>query len=501
MGTGREKAVTWRFFWPVLLVGFALRLVFAQWADLPLHPDETYQYHEQAYRLVHGYGLIPWEYVFGIRSWLIPLCLAGLLVVADALGLDQPHEYAFFLKTVLCLISLSLPIAMYRLTQVLWNEQAAILSLLLGCFWHHFLYVAHKPMPGILAMYGLLWLVLWMVRPQTRARMFAFGLMLGLVFALRYQLVPVLGLLWLIALYRLRGGALGLMLLGNALALMLAGMLDWVFWGGFLSSFIDNFRLNFLYDIASNFGEQEVLFYAKRLILESGGLFAIGLIGVALLWGRIWPVAVAMAIGVLAFHIPAHKELRFVLWIMPLALIGGAVLASWPGLRGVRGSVAAPVLLCLWAGVVTVGFSARYLGVVPWQTPLRDGAAVMHALGRTPDVTGVAFQTPSLPWWHTPGYYALGKPVPLYLWGWDPDLAEATQWARSSHIVTEAGGAAPDGYSQISRHGTFTLWQSETPKDAVGLEGFPLKTPLYPAPIPSDYQTIGQRTPLMLEGW
>ncbi|MFL4468335.1 hypothetical protein ACERZ8_00055 [Tateyamaria armeniaca] len=342
MGTGRETAVTWRFFWPVLLVGFALRLVFAQWADLPLHPDETYQYYEQAYRLVHGYGLIPWEYVFGIRSWLIPLCLAGLLVVADVLGLDQPHEYAFFLKTVLCLISLSLPIAMYRLTQVLWSEQAAILSLLLGCFWHHFLYVAHKPMPGILAMYGLLWLVLWMVRPQTRARVFAFGLMLGLVFTLRYQLVPVLGLLWLIALYRLRAGALGLMLLGNALALALAGGLDWIFWGGFLSSFIDNFRLNFLYDIASNFGEQEVLFYAKRLIVESGGLFVIGLIGVALLWGRIWPVAVAMAIGVLAFHIPAHKELRFVLWIMPLALIG-AVLASWLGLRGARGSVAAPV--------------------------------------------------------------------------------------------------------------------------------------------------------------
>ena len=499
--TGQEKTLTWRFFWPVLLVAFALRLVFARWADLPLHPDETYQYYEQAYRLVHGYGLIPWEYVFGIRSWLIPLSLAGLLVVADALGLDQPDEYAFFLKTVLSLISLSLPIAMYRLGQVLWNEQAAIFSLLLGSFWHHFLYVAHKPMPGILAMYGLVWLILLMVRPQTRARMFAFGLLLGLVFALRYQLVPVLGLLWLIALYRLRGAALGLMLAGNALALALAGGLDWIFWGGFLSSFIDNFRLNFLYDIASNFGEQEALFYAKRLLVETGGLFAFGLIGVALLWPRIWPVALALAIGVLAFHIPAHKELRFVLWILPLALIGAAVLTAWLGARGARWNIAAPLLLCLWAGAVTVGFSARYLGVLPWQPTLRDGAAVMHALGRSPDVTGVDFRTPSLPWWHTPGYYALGKPVPLYLWGWDPDLPEATRLAHASHIVTEAGSAAPEGYTQISRHGMFTLWQSQTPKADIGLEGFPLKTPLYPAPIPPDYKTVGRRTPLMLEGW
>jgi hypothetical protein len=44
---------------------------------------------------------------------------------------------------------------MYRLTQALWNEKAAISSLLLGCFWHHFLYVAPKPMSGVLAMYGL----------------------------------------------------------------------------------------------------------------------------------------------------------------------------------------------------------------------------------------------------------------------------------------------------------------------------------------------------------
>jgi hypothetical protein len=62
-----------------------------------------------------------------------------------------------------------------------------------------------------------------MVQPQTRARVFGFGLLMGVIFALWYQLVPVLGLLWLVALYRLRGAAVGLLLLGNALALILAG--------------------------------------------------------------------------------------------------------------------------------------------------------------------------------------------------------------------------------------------------------------------------------------
>jgi len=484
-------------------LAYVVRLIFAQWADVFLHPDETFQYYEQAFRLIEGYGVTPWEYVFGIRSWFIPLCLAGLLAIADLLGLDQPTQYAFFIKAVLCLISLTLPIGMYRLGQRLWTEQAAILCFLLGCFWHHFLYVAHKPMPGILAMYGLVWLVVWMLQPVTRARVFAFGLMLGVVFLLRYQLVPVLGLLWLVALYRLRGSGLGPLLMGNAAALVLTGALDWYFWGGFLSSFIDNFRLNFLYDIASTFSERSYQYYVRSLTRESAGLFLIGAVALGLVWRQAWAVVGALAVGFAAFHVPAHKEVRFVLWIMPFALVGAAIITAWLADKHRLLRIVSPAALGLVAAFVTVDYAARYFGVTPWKTWARDGVSVMAALREAEDLTAVEFLTPSHQWADLPGYYSLRKPVPLYMWGWHNFLSEderQTRLAHVSHIVAEADVAIPDGYAVASQHGIYTLWQSETPKEPVGLDGFNLRTP-YPTPIPRDYQTIGAWTPLMVEGW
>ena len=51
------------------------------WAS---HPDEIYQTQEQAHRLVYGYGIVPWEFRDGVRSWILP----GLL----ALELQTAHE-------------------------------------------------------------------------------------------------------------------------------------------------------------------------------------------------------------------------------------------------------------------------------------------------------------------------------------------------------------------------------------------------------------------------
>lgn len=49
-------------------------------------PDETHQYLEQAFRLLTGHGLVPWEYVDGLRSRLFPLILAGPMAIGRALG-------------------------------------------------------------------------------------------------------------------------------------------------------------------------------------------------------------------------------------------------------------------------------------------------------------------------------------------------------------------------------------------------------------------------------
>ena len=82
--TNRLEATGWRrlpqAFWLILVVAVGLRL-FAVTLYGTHHPDEAFQYLEQAHRLVFDYGLVPWEFRYFIRSWLIPLMLSVPMVV------------------------------------------------------------------------------------------------------------------------------------------------------------------------------------------------------------------------------------------------------------------------------------------------------------------------------------------------------------------------------------------------------------------------------------
>jgi hypothetical protein len=78
-------AGTWRGLYGLVALGLGLRLAVAFASDSVHHPDEVFQYAEQAHRLVFRYGVIPWEYRFGARSWLLPLFISGPLEAARLL--------------------------------------------------------------------------------------------------------------------------------------------------------------------------------------------------------------------------------------------------------------------------------------------------------------------------------------------------------------------------------------------------------------------------------
>src|SRR5687768_14446058 len=101
----------------LLAVGFGARAWLSVVDDGIYWPDEIHASLEPAHRLVHGYGLISWEYGVGARSWALPGLLAGVLWMADAAGLDDPREYLLLVRFLMSALALASAWAGYLLAR------------------------------------------------------------------------------------------------------------------------------------------------------------------------------------------------------------------------------------------------------------------------------------------------------------------------------------------------------------------------------------------------
>ena len=91
----------------VLLCAIALALRLGVHAAYPgiAHPDETFQYVEPAHRLVFGTGAIPWEFRLGLRNWVLPGALAGVLEVSRVFG-DAPWVQGWAVAAAMSMLAL-----------------------------------------------------------------------------------------------------------------------------------------------------------------------------------------------------------------------------------------------------------------------------------------------------------------------------------------------------------------------------------------------------------
>lgn len=98
-----------RFFWAILIVAVLLRAVTFN-AYSVKHADEAMQYIEQAHRIAFGYGVVPWEFRYVIRSWLIPLLLAGPMALGERID-PSGTLYLILPRLLVSLFNLSAVIA------------------------------------------------------------------------------------------------------------------------------------------------------------------------------------------------------------------------------------------------------------------------------------------------------------------------------------------------------------------------------------------------------
>ena len=454
----------WRGLTGVVVMGFGLRLGVALWSEETLHPDEVFQYLEQAHRLVFGYGIVPWEYIHGIRSWLLPMLLALPLWMTHRLGINDPHLYIPIIQILACWVSLSAIFCTYWIGRQLFTESVGRIASVLTAVWWEMVFWGHKATPEILGMYLLLGALACSVSRPNRWVALLFGLCGAGAVALRLQYAPAVAILaTLIAIYgwrrwwapsHLTAAAMGLL----AVALGV-GWLDSFTWGSWWISYANNYLYNRVYGVSSLFGEDPAYFYLLQLGKNSAGLFWVAIAAALIFKARqTWLLLALIASLVVPHTLISHKEYRFITAVVPLCLMLVAVVVRdlWQPEKGVTtGSFWRQPLAVSMSLLPLVGIGSLFAFAE------RDpGLQAYLYLNNRPGVTSVLNLTDE--WFNTGGYYYLHRDVPIH---YAEDVAEMPpeDWSYYfSHLIRTGDLEEVPGFHLETQIGDLGLYVATT---------------------------------------
>jgi GPI mannosyltransferase 3 len=318
------QRVWWGKIHLIAAIGLFLRLLFTFLCDTIYHPDEIFQYVEQAHRWAFGYGSIPWEYRYGIRSWILPGFIAGLLKVLHTFNIEDPNIYTAAIKVFFCIISIFLIYSSYIITRNIATEKAARIACLLTCFWYELVSIASKAIPEMISAYLIMGAILCLVTRPSKEKTVLFGLACGLITLLRYQYLGAVIILFIAAIAKWKKQDV-FIIFGILFSFVLAaGYLDYLTWGSFFASYYNNFLFNSTYKVSELFGVEPPWHYFL------GGAF-ISTVFTSFLMPRHrrpWLLIMCIFSIILPHSLIAHKEFRFILAVIPLCLILAAITIS-----------------------------------------------------------------------------------------------------------------------------------------------------------------------------
>lgn len=312
------------FAWAALLgAALALRIGLARSFRLGASIDEVFQSLEPAHRLAFGYGVITWEWRLGLRSWVIPTFLAGVMR-STAWMAPGSAGYLAAVTVVLSLLSLTTVWFAYAWVRRVIGKEAALLAALACSVSLLLVYMAPKALSEVIAGHLLPPALYFGAFPADRhpqTRLFFTGVLLGLVAAIRIQFIPAVAFAALYFCYRHGRRRILAIAAGMALPIVAFGMVDWITWSYPFQSFLNNYYVQIVQHVAARFGIPPWYWYFEALAV---------LLGPALLFAfqgaRRSPFLAAVALVIFASHtLVAHKELRFLYPLYPMAIILAAI--------------------------------------------------------------------------------------------------------------------------------------------------------------------------------
>ena len=429
----QPDAPLWRALPWLLLLAFILRAAVALAGDFVIHPDEIMQYLEPAHGLVFGNDVTYWEYYYGARSWLVPFAVALVLSICKLIGLASPEYYIAAVKLFFCLLSLSVPLALYIIARRLFCETTARIALILGVFWYELVGFAHKGMTEFVATSLLMLLTILVLQPQpqlTRRQAVGMTALGVLIIAVRFQYMPLVALLLLFP-YLRNVTPIRLLMAGSAAVVAaLVGLLDYATWGGFLHPYLLNFKVNLLLNVERQ-GESSAFNFIGWLAVASGGIFLLSLVVMLNNYRRRLFFILVISVILLPHMMQAHREYRFIYVLLPflLLLFADFLARGWgTDKKSVLNSIVRPrPLIGLgYAALVSAAGIANALPMQYWVYEAKsretgyvhflrnqdETLQIYRQLAKNDAVLGVKDAT--RPYFNTGGYYYLHKQIPFY---------------------------------------------------------------------------------------
>jgi phosphatidylinositol glycan class B len=496
---------TWIATAPLLLVAglsIGLRLIPLVFVPSANWYDEIFQSTEQAHRLVYGYGLVPWEFQLGMRSWLLPGFVAALMELARLFG-DGPDYYLPVIDVGFAVLAAAPAVCCFLWCRRWFGPTAGLVSGIAVAVAPELVYFGARALSEVVSAH-LLVIGIFLAEPgdevMARRRLFATGALLGLACLLRVQILPAVAILAVWLMTRSWRTRFPIVLAGAVAALILVAVLDWLTLGYPLASVVRPVLYNLYYGVSSEFGVEPWSYYVLGEIGLWGAAIILLLLVIALGAVRS-PALLIAAVSIIAVHsCIAHKEYRFiypaVILFMLLAGIGLGQLMSWGGewlnRRGLEKRKT--TVLC---GLAVVGWwtvLSYQLWTSETMTGLRqrahDNLAAASFVAHQPAFCGLGlYGEKGRDWARSGGYTYLHRPVPIY---WPENRFELSSLAPAFNVLIYT--AAPPsilGFEKVRCFGRVCVARRAGDCEAESMAAMPFPDNLAGmAPPKEDFQAI-----------
>jgi phosphatidylinositol glycan class B len=434
-----EKFMIDRRMMPFLLIAaVAIALRIAAFQPFAIHhPDEALQYLEQAHRLAFGTGLVPWEYRVGMRSWLVPVLLAGPMALGKMLA-PGSLVYLVLARAFAASLAFAPVIAAWAIGRRA-SRAHALVAMAVIAIWYESVYFSVHVLTEPLAVAAFLSAAAIAVPGASRRRLIVGGALLMLAAILRIQYAPAIAVFALVA-FRLRWRDWRWLAAGGLLAAAASSAIDLVMGQWPFAWAWANVQQNVVANKAAEFGELGIDAYNKMLWLH-WQLAMVPILLCAMRGARRSPALAMAALVNLVVHLAiGHKEYRFILLTgeitILLAAIGSVDLVE--RLRG-RVSVRAVIvaLIASW-GIASAALATSDVTDLGWHR-FESGNRLARKAALRP-ACGVALVDGS--YWATGGQTYLDR-IPLYYILGRNASAERAQFAATAQAY-DAIIAAPD---------------------------------------------------------